>query len=92
MASYLRLGCLLALVGCSDPMSHEDGIWPEAGSAQLKNISSQTIGPGMGYGWGANPGNSGPRAAGVIQQYQTGSGQAASAAPGETAPSPASVN
>ncbi len=80
MASCLRLVCLLALAGCSDPMSHEDAIWPEAGAAQLKNLSSQTI---MGYGWGANPGSSGPRAAGVIQQYQTGSGQAARATSGE---------
>lgn len=60
-------------------MSHEDAIWAEAGSAQLKNINSQTIGPDMGYGWGANPGSSGPRAAVVIQQYQTDSGQPASA-------------
>jgi hypothetical protein len=73
-------------------MSHEDAIWAEAGLAQLKNINSQTIGPDMGYGWGANPGSSGPRAAVVIQQYQTGSSQAASAVPGENTPSPDSVN
>ena len=69
-------------------MSHEDAIWAEAGSAQLKNINSQTIGPDMGYGWGANPGSSGPRAAVVIQQYQTGSGQATSVTPGEALPLP----
>ena len=86
MVSSLRLVCLLALAGCSDPMSHEDGVWPEAGLAQFKNISSQTVGPEMGYGWGANPGSSGPRAAIVIQQYQTGSGQAASATSGEALP------
>ncbi len=68
-------------------MSHEDGIWAEAGSAQLKNTSSQTLGPNIGYGWGANPGSSGPRAAVVIQQYQTKSGQAASTTSGEALPS-----
>ncbi|TGN62507.1 hypothetical protein E4L95_06445 [Paracoccus liaowanqingii] len=62
-------------------MGHTDGIWPEAGSAQLKNLSSQTIGPEAGYGWGANPGGSGTRAAEVIQQYQSGTGQAIEPAP-----------
>ena len=88
MANFLRLLCLLALAGCSDPMSHEDAIWAEAGSAQLRNINSQTIGPDIGYGWSANPGGSGTRAANVIQQYQTGSGQAASTTAGEALPLP----
>lgn len=88
MADRLRLLCLLALAACSDPMSHEDGIMPDAGASQLANLRSQTIGPEQGYGWGTNPGGSGPRAAVVIQQYRTGSGQAQDVAPGGTPPSP----
>lgn len=66
-------------------MSHQDAIWPDAGAAQLKNLRSQTMGPGAVYGWGANPGGSGPRASGVIQQYQTGEGQNTGTGAGETA-------
>ncbi|WP_299364500.1 hypothetical protein [uncultured Paracoccus sp.] len=57
-------------------MSHTDGLFPDAGSAQLRNLSSQTIGPA--YGYGANPGGFGPRAVDVIQQYQTGAAPVAS--------------
>lgn len=75
----LLMGAITALAGCADPMSHTDGLFPDAGSAQLRNLSSQTIGPA--YGYGANPGGFGPRAVQVIQDYQTGDAPAASPAP-----------
>lgn len=69
--------CLFLLAACADPMGHTDGIWPSAGSAQLTNLSIQTIAHEGAYGARANPGGSGPRAADVIQRYQTRSvGQA----------------
>lgn len=72
----LVLGLLPLLAACADPMDRTDGISPVAGLAQVHNAQVHVINPN-GISGGANPGGAGPRAAVVIDRYNSGETEAA---------------
>lgn len=82
MSRGIVIAGVLLLAGCADPMTQSDGIWPTAGHAQRRNLSSQAI----GYYGDSRPGAHGVRAAKVIQRYQTGNQTEPAAAEAEPSP------
>ena len=91
MTKAIIFGSVFLLIGCADPTAHMDGIWPTAGYAQRKNLSSQAIGYS---GQGSRPGGDGVRASEVIRQYQRRGqpeSQAAPAVTGAASPSAAAA-
>lgn len=68
----VALALLPLLAGCGDPMSVTDGISPVAGLAGEHNERVHVINPEAGYRRTPYPGQSGQRAARVIEAYQSG--------------------